>query len=292
MIVLDKLQNTENLSPNEITVANYLIQYEGDILQLSASDISKATYTSASTTIRLAKKLGYDGWLSLRSAIFTEKNYLYKSDHLIDANFPFSYGDSIQTIASHIEQLESNVIHETAQLLHHDELSKSVMFLSSCNRVYIFAMSNTASITHDFQYKMRFLFKPVTIITNRDDFSFIFQTIKKDDCCIFISYSGETFQDLDLTPLIINCPCPTISITGYHDNRLVACTKAHLYIPDKEKRYAKIAPFASNQAIHYLLDVLYACVFSKNYEINLQKRKDYIQKTDKKSSLKNEFTII
>ena len=28
MIVLDKLQNTENLSPNEITVANYLIQYE------------------------------------------------------------------------------------------------------------------------------------------------------------------------------------------------------------------------------------------------------------------------
>ena len=26
MIVLDKLQNTENLSPNEITVANYLIQ--------------------------------------------------------------------------------------------------------------------------------------------------------------------------------------------------------------------------------------------------------------------------
>ena len=76
MIVLDKLQNTENLSPNEITVANYLIQYEGDILQLSASDISKATYTSASTTIRLAKKLGYDGWLSLRSAIFTEKNFL------------------------------------------------------------------------------------------------------------------------------------------------------------------------------------------------------------------------
>lgn len=285
MFVLEKLQNQNLLSANELIVANYLSSYERNLLDLSVSDIAKATYTSPSTTIRLAKKLGYDGWIALRSALYTEKNYLNQSHNDIDVNFPFSYQDSMQKIALRIEQLESDIIHETAKLIQHDELSKSVMFLSSCSRVYIFAMSNTASITHDFQYKMRFLFKPVTIITNRDDFSFIFQTIKKDDCCIFISYSGETFQDLDLTPLIINCPCPTISITGYHDNRLVSCTKAHLYIPDKEKRYAKIAPFASNQAIHYLLDVLYACVFSKNYEINLQKRKDYIQKTDKKEVL-------
>lgn len=285
MFVLEKLQNTELLSPNEVSVAKYLIQYEGNLLTLSALDISKATYTSPSTTIRLAKKIGYDGWISLRSALYTEKNYLTHSHNNIDANFPFSYQDSMQTIVSRIEQLESQIIHETAQLIQHDELAKCVTFLSSCHHIYIFAMSNTSTKAYDFQYKMRFLFKPVTIITNRDDFSFIFQTLKKNDCCLFISYSGETFHDLDLSSVIINSPCPTISITGYHDNKLITCTNAHLYMPYKEEIYAKIAPFASNQAIHYLLDILYACVFSKNYETNLHKRKNYIQKTDKKEVL-------
>ena len=124
MILLNKLKNKELLSSNEILVANFLINYEGNILQLKASDIAKETFTSASTTIRLAKKLGYDGWISLREAIYTEKNYLNNSHKDINPNFPFSYKDSIQKISSLIEQLESQTIHETSQLIQHDELSK------------------------------------------------------------------------------------------------------------------------------------------------------------------------
>ncbi len=285
MILLNKLKNKELLSSNEILVANFLINYEGNILQLKASDISKETFTSASTTIRLAQKLGYDGWISLREAIYTEKNYLNNSHKDINPNFPFSYKDSIQKISNLIEQLESQTIHETAQLIQHDELSKCITYLSQANTIYIFAMANTATITFDFQYKMRFLFKKVEIINNRDDFSFIFQLLKESDCCIFISYSGNTFEVLDYSSIIKNCCCQTISITSYQENILVNCTDAHLYIPKKEENYAKIGHFSSNTSIHYLLDTLYACTFSKNYEKNIQKRKIYIKHTDKRDEL-------
>ncbi|MFV0395064.1 MAG: MurR/RpiR family transcriptional regulator [Coprobacillaceae bacterium] len=280
MIVLDKLKKFDNLSNNECIVARYLLDYKADISKLSSTEISKATYTSASTTIRLSKKLGYNGWLELRDAIHIEKSYLEKQTDDIDANFPFSQKDSIQKIVTKLEKLSSDTIHETASLIHHDELQKATMYLSNANRIYIFAMSNSATIAHDFEYKMRFLFKPVEIINNRDDFAYIFQTINKDDCCIFISYSGETFDDLQLTSVLKRRISPSISITGHSDNTLITCTDAHLYIPTKENRYSKIGPFISNDSIHYILDVLYACVFSRNYETNIDKRKTYIEETD------------
>lgn len=165
-------------------------------------------------------------------------------------------------------------------MLHHDDLQKAVSYLHSAQHIYIFAMANTASVTYEFQYKMRFLFKPVTIINNRDDFTFFFQTIKKEDCCIFISYSGETFKALDIIDLIKQRVCPSISITGYNENSLITCTDAHLYLPTQENQYAKIGHYISNSSIHFILDVLYSCVFHKNYETNMSKRKIYVEETD------------
>lgn len=213
------------------------------------------------------------------------KKYLNNSNNQIDANFPFTYKDSIQQIPLLIEQLETQTINETLELIKYDELSKCISFLFQAEHIYIFAMGNAATATFDFQYKMRFLFKKIEILNNRDDFSFIFQTLNKDDCCIFISYSGNTFEKLDYSSIIKKCNCHTISITGFHQNKLIECTEAHLYIPNKEENYAKIGHFSSNISIHYILDILYASTFSKNYESSMKKRKEYIIHTDKRNEL-------
>lgn len=280
MIVLDKLKNSSFFSNNEEIVAQYLLSYEQDILKLSTADIAKETYTSPATVIRLSKKLGYNGWLELRDVIATERKYLESQITDINPNIPFSRSDTIQTITKKIATLETKAIEESATMLHHDQLQKAVSFLHNAQHIYIFAMTNTASITYDFQYKMRFLFKPVTILNNRDDFAYIFQILKKDDCCIFISYSGETFENLEISDLIKQRICPSISITRYNENSLANCTDAHLYLPTQENLYAKIGPYISNSSIHFILDVLYSCVFHKNYEMNMDKRKTYVEKTD------------
>ncbi|WP_028044106.1 MurR/RpiR family transcriptional regulator [Candidatus Stoquefichus massiliensis] len=280
MIILDKLKNSNNFSNNEQIVAKFLLSFDQDILKLSTADIAKETYTSPATVIRLSKKLGYNGWLELRDAIATEKRYLESQMSDIDPNFPFSQSDTIQTITKKIAALETKAIEESATMVHHDQLQKAVLFLYNAQHIYIFAMANTASITYDFQYKMKFLFKAVTILNNRDDFAYTFQTLKQDDCCIFISYSGETFDNLEINDLIKQKICPSISITGYNENTLVNYTDVHFYLPPQENQYAKIGPYISNSSIHFILDVLYSCVFHKNYEMNMDKRKKYVEKTD------------
>ena len=73
MIILDRLKNLNELSHNERIVAKYLLNYKGNIHTLTANDIAKDTFVSASTVIRLSKKLGCNGWLDLREKIEKEE---------------------------------------------------------------------------------------------------------------------------------------------------------------------------------------------------------------------------
>lgn len=187
------------MSHNERIVAKYLLNYKGNIHTLTANDIAKDTSVSASTIIRLSKKLGCNGWLDLRGKIEKEKTYLELSYDDVDSNYPFTQQDSIQKIASMISTLLSETILETERLFQHDNLIKAIQYLSLANSIYIFAMSHSSSMTYDFKYKMKTLYKRVHIMNNRDDFIYILNTLTKNDCCIFISYSGESFNNLYIT---------------------------------------------------------------------------------------------
>ena len=138
-------------------------------------------------------------------------------------------------------------------------------------------MSHSSSMTYDFKYKMKTLYKRAHIINNRDDFIYILNTLTKNDCCIFISYSGESFNNLYITKYLKTRHYPCISITKYSDNTLVQVTDAHLYIPNKEERFDKIANYVSNQSIHYILDVLYSGIFNKDYQTNIIKTNSYYE---------------
>lgn len=89
MMIYDRLLHTSHLSDNETTVAQYLYHYKGQVSRLTAADIAHATFTSASTVVRLAQKLGYNGWSDLKEALQTEKSFMENCIDEVDANIPF-----------------------------------------------------------------------------------------------------------------------------------------------------------------------------------------------------------
>ena len=179
MLITQRLEEKTEFSNNEKAVADYLLEHKDKIRNLSITTISKDTYTSASTTVRLAQKCGYQGWKEFRDAFYSEISYLESHFQKIDANIPFIKNDTIQTITHKIETLLIDAIKDSAHLIHHDELQKAVQYLDEATNIYIFAITNTASITYDFQYKMRYLFKKVEIIQNPEDLYFVFPSNKK-----------------------------------------------------------------------------------------------------------------
>ena len=66
MLLVQKLEYYDHLTPNEQTVAHYLLDNQHRIQDISISEIAKETYTSLSTTVRLSQKCGYQGWKNLK----------------------------------------------------------------------------------------------------------------------------------------------------------------------------------------------------------------------------------
>ena len=166
----------------------------------------------------------------------------------------------------------SDSIYDTSKIINQNELYKCSHLLAKAESIYIFAITNTAAIAHDFIYKMKYLNKKITLVDNPEDFIFTLTSMNQRDCAIFISYSGETFDIFNLKKYFINRKFKTISITSLGDNSLINKTDYHLYISTREKLSSKIGHFISSQSIHYILDLLYASVFSLDYDSNLDKK--------------------
>lgn len=268
MLILQKLEYLETLTPNEKEVANFIIKHQHDIQKLSITEIARKTYTSASTTVRLSQKLGFNGWKELKSQLIEEIQYLKMHFREVDPNIPFQSHDAIDTIAENIAHLLSDSIYDTLKLIDHDQLQKAISMMNQAKEIYIFAMGNAATCIVDFAYKMKRIGKYVSIYNNADDFPYAIEFSNKDILSIFVSYSGETIELIPYAKRIKELQYPSIAMTSIGGNSLSALTDCQLYMTTREKLHSKIASYTSNEGIHFLFDVLYSCVFSKNYEEN------------------------
>ena len=62
MLIREKME-TIKFSPAEKEVVEYLLRYPEVLDEKTMQEIAAETYTQPSTLIRIAKKLGYDGWV-------------------------------------------------------------------------------------------------------------------------------------------------------------------------------------------------------------------------------------
>ena len=133
MLILQKLEDMSTLSSNEKVVAKYLISHKLEINKISINDIAKTTYTSPSTTVRLAKKLGYDGWKELKREIVDELKYINDHYQNIDPNFPFHKEDNETIISKNIGNLQTEIEANGYSLIIYEYTSEQTGTLSIGN---------------------------------------------------------------------------------------------------------------------------------------------------------------
>ncbi|MHC5374973.1 MurR/RpiR family transcriptional regulator [Enterococcus sp. LJL120] len=269
MLLREKLKAAK-LSPSEKTIADFMLAEPENLNQLTVQELAKKTFTHPSTFIRLAKKMDFEGWLALREAFLEEWQYLNNQFTASDWNLPFSESDGVMSIAKKLANLEQATIEDTYSLLHHDQLQQAKQFLLLAKKIRIFATSGNSLIAQDFILKMNRLGFSVALAEVNYDSFYEAYNLSPQDCAILISYSGESNMAKKLLPIFKKNQVPVIAITTIGNNYLADHSDAVLRITTREKLYSKIGNFSSNTSIVYLLDLLYAAVFSEHYQKNLQ----------------------
>ncbi|OUQ04177.1 sugar isomerase [Erysipelatoclostridium sp. An15] len=280
MLIRERLERCE-FSNSERVIIDFILKEKMNIKNMTMKEIANATYTSPSTLIRIAHKMKFKGWNELKEAYLKEEEYLQTHFLDIDANLPFSNDDTIMSIASKIATLKKEAIDDTLSLVRHDDLQKAVQMIKKASSIYVFAVSNNGLITQEFAHNMSRIKKKVTICNLQGELVYSAINVDIQSCAIIVSYSGETpilsrvIQALKMNGI------PIIAITNIGENTVSRNADVVLRICTREKLYSKIATFSTDVSFEYILDLLYSCVFSLDYDKNLERKTKISQMIEK-----------
>lgn len=270
MIITEKIGKT-HFSASEKIIIDYITSLGLKIEKISANQIAKETYTSAPLVVRVAKKLGYKGWNDFKEAYIKELAYLLEETD-VDASIPFIISDDIMTITNNIAKLEKETILDTEKLLNHDQLLKIFSILRKSEIIDVYGILDNLILAKHFQSQMTFIKKKVNICDIVGSAKGMAYMADYHHCAIIISYSGQTDYLLDVAKIYKEKHIPIITITCIGENSLNQLSDATLYMSSKEMLNIKIGDFASSSSLKYLLDIIYAGIFSLNYKENLEQK--------------------
>lgn len=268
MLLTEKMKQSK-LAPAEQNIVHFMNQFPFELEQYSIQQLAKQLFVHPSTFIRLAKKLGFDGWLSLRQAFKEEQLYLKTHFYDIDPNLPFSANDSEMLIANNLARLESATIMDSFDLLTPQKLKQAKNIFKSTKQIKIFGSSGNLMVAKDFMLKMQRLNCPVEMSDVIGETLYQAYNTNPETCAILISYTGENAGILNIAKMLKKKKTPIIALTSIGENQLSKYSDCTLFLTTREKLYSKIASFTINTSIAYLLDVLYSLYFSINYQQNL-----------------------
>ncbi len=268
MLLVEKMQTT-NFSPAEQTLVDYILQKSTAIEEKTIKEIAQETFVHPSTLIRIAKKLGFNGWSDLKSAFLEEQRYLNSHFEEIDANLPFAKTDGLLTIAKKLALLEQTTIEDTLSLLRYDDLKKAAELLYQAKEIKIFTSNANILMSQDFALKMRRLKKRTAIAEIIGEQAYEAYSSDETTCAILISYTGENSLLKRILPVLKAQHASVISITSIGESTISQASDCNLQMTTRERLYSKIGNFTTSTSICYLLDVLYATVFAKDYQKNL-----------------------
>ena len=117
------------------------------------------------------------------------------------------------------------------------------------------------------------------LITNIQQI-FLTSTSNEKKAAIVISYSGETNEIIRFVKVLKTKKTPIIAITSLGDNQLSDFADYTLHLDSREKIFSKMAPFASQISMEYILNIIFSCIYQKDYEENTRKKIDFDKVND------------
>lgn len=269
MLIIEQMKS-EHFSDAEQTLVEYMTENPQSLENMTTTSLAQITHTNPTSLIRVAKKLGFKGWTDLKDAYLKEWHYLNSHYNSIDANLPFEKQDNLLSIANKLATLEHNTIQDTLSLLDYQNLLRAQEKLLKAKEIKIFGSHTNAMISQDFVTKMRRINRNVSIASTFHYIDYEAYHSTQDTCAIVISYTGENDIMLKCIDMLRERGASIISLTSIGDNTISKLSDVTLHITTREKLYSKIANFTSNTSIIYLLNLLYAVVFTHDYDINLE----------------------
>lgn len=277
-MLIYRLQKTEELSGSERAVADYVLANTQKVCGMNTREVAKEAFVSPATVVRFSKRMGFEGFEQFKRQLYAEWTSNDGKDMVIDADFPFEKDTTCEDIFDHMLMLEQNALRATKDLIEPDRWDAIICDIAACRHIDIYGEGVSFETARNFKNNMNrigydiFMENDRALQTNRC------ANLFADHFNLLLSYSGESGRTLSIARVLNDHHLKTLSITGEGDNSLMRCTEHHLSIAKMEGKIVAggISNMCSSISFSFVLDLLYAGIFQKNYEENRRKIRDSV----------------
>lgn len=270
MFLFQKIEETMmKYSDARHAVGEFVIREQEELYKYTISEIAERTYTSKATVVRFAQSMGYDGWKEFMKDYIEEVRYKKAHENGIDYNFPFKENDNTDTIIDNLKKLQIETINETADLLDQKMIDLAVSYIEKAHNVVIFGASPNSYMGELFKRKLFTIGKMATVAINGET-GIIAASMTPDDCAVVISYSGNNpgKDPIDKIAVLKKHKVPIIGITSGGNNFMRDNLDCIFTMTSRERLLTKISNFSTEESINFIFNVIYSCLFAKDYRNN------------------------
>ncbi len=286
MLLFQKVEEVAHqYSDARRVIGEFLLAEKDRLEECSMQEIADRTFTSKSSLVRFAKTVGYTGWKPFIKDFLAESHYEATHYSDIDPNFPFAEGEGLRDIVYKLCNLQVESLLDTADQMDIKQLERAVDLLCAARQIAVLGQPPNSYVANLFKRKMLSIGRPI-LLYEGGDLGLLAHSLGAQDCAILISYTGNNEKriPLNMIPLLKEHAVPILAITGLGDNLLRQQADCVLSMSSRERIYSKISTFATEESIGYILNVLFAGCFARNYQANLQYKIDASKLTEKRFS--------
>ena len=268
MDIRRRIREATNLTPAEQQLGQGVLALGERVHDLTIKELARAAAVSVPTVHRFCRKLGLTGFKELKVEL-ARASAAEAGGAPVDINFPFSPGEEAGGVAAHIRALYEATLRDTRELLDDAELERAADLLAGAQRIDIYTQSHNLFPAQMLCERLLSVGREVTC-HERDERQ-IRQALASDerDAAVMISYSGLNPHLRRLAPVLAERRVPVVFVGTPAAHRRNPGLDVYLAVSDREDLQDRITQFASHVGVQYVLDTLFACMFSRAYEKNL-----------------------
>lgn len=255
-------------SSAERGVLKFLLKNPETAENFSIKELAGASFTSASTVIRLCRKLGFDGYKEFHKALICE--LAVKKETASEHKREIQREDSLETIVQKVTYKNMRSLDKSRKLADLEVLQKCVELLNTASNIVLFGIGASLLVARDAYFKFIRVNKKCSFSDDWHLQMIHAHNTTPADVALVISYSGLTSETVQCAHAAKMNHTPIIAITRFETSTLAKLADYNLYVASTEL-FFRSGAMSSRISQLNMIDILYAAYVNQNYEESIRR---------------------
>ena len=270
---LNELKRMNKLTSTEQGIVNYILTNPEELEKISSRQLAELTYTSPATVVRICQKLGFSGYSEFKIKYLQEVNQTPRMDQINRTN-PITSEDSLHRIVNKVAALEITAIEQTKKGIDLDQLNRVSELLNQAMCIDFYAFDNNLHLAKNACSHFLYAGKQAVIHDSSNaQFMQAFASVE-GHVAIIISRTGENPMLYRIANVLRERKIPLLVLTESRHSSLAKISTEHLYLYNVH-RFTDMGTILFQTSVQYLFDLLFAILFSRNFENSVKQNEMY-----------------